>query len=199
MSEKLSNKYLICGLGNPGKDYENTRHNIGFRVLEALAEKWSSSFSYKKRLKADISYIKTEEKELVLCKPQTFMNVSGEALKKTLHFYKIPTKQALIVYDDIDIPFKQFRYRASGSAGTHNGLKSILEYLHSNKIPRLRIGIGMPPTHYPLDRYVLSPFNQTEIISLDAIIKESIKTIVLFIEETQTKLMNQYTKSLVTY
>ena len=114
-------------------------------------------------------------------------------------YYKIPLENTLIVYDDIDIPFKQFRYRASGSAGTHNGLKSIIEALHSNKIPRLRIGIGMPPTYYPLDRYVLSPFSQTEFVSLEAIIKESIKTIVLFIEETQIRLMNQYTKRLATY
>ena len=196
MSQLEKKMYLICGLGNPGSDYENTRHNIGFSILDALASQLESRFSFKQRLKSEVSLVNTQEKEVVLCKPQTFMNLSGEGLKKTMQFYKIPLKNCLVIYDDIDIPFKQFRYRTKGSAGTHNGLKSIIDTLNTNAIPRLRVGIGAPPNYYPLDRYVLSPFSQTEKKALDSIVIEATKTVDLFLSKSQTTLMNCYTKKI---
>ena len=196
MSQLEKKTYLICGLGNPGSDYKNTRHNIGFVILDALASQFGSPFSLKKRLRSEISLVKTQEKDIILCKPQTFMNLSGEGLKKTIQFYKIPLKQCLVIYDDIDIAFKQFRYRAKGSAGTHNGLKSIIDTLNTNVIPRLRVGIGAPPKYYPLDRYVLSHFSQTEKTALDSIVIEATKTVNLFLSKSQTTLMNCYTKKI---
>ena len=155
--------WLIVCLGNPGEKYKHTRHNIGFEVADALVddlglEKVGKKFRsvLYKGLLSDVS--------LFLIKPQTFMNLSGEAVQFISSFYKIPVENILVIYDDVDIPFNTLRYRTKGSAGTHNGMKSIVNLLGSQDFPRLRLGVGpVPEDCYDLSDFVLGSFSSEEL------------------------------------
>ncbi|MHB8644291.1 MAG: aminoacyl-tRNA hydrolase [Thermomicrobiales bacterium] len=135
---------LIVGLGNPGKEYERTRHNIGFLAVSAFARRYDLRFSGK-RMQAEIASGHAEGMSLVLARPQTFMNGSGTSVGQLVHWYKVPTRRVLIVYDEADLPFGALRLRPEGSAAGHKGLGSILQALGTSAIPRLRLGIGRPP------------------------------------------------------
>lgn len=135
--------WLIAGLGNPGTKYESTRHNIGFMALEALARKHGLSFSGK-QAQAQIARGRIGNVPVVLAKPVTYMNNSGQAVQGLARFYKIPPERVLIVYDDFDLPLGRLRIRGKGSAGTHNGMKSIIQHLGTQDFPRLRIGVDRP-------------------------------------------------------
>lgn len=134
---------LIVGLGNPGKKYQKNRHNIGFVLVDALAYKYQVEFTNDKKLNAEIAEIKNtslSSEPILLAKPQTFMNNSGEAVQKIVHFYKIAPENLWVVFDELDLPLGTIKIKKSGSAGTHNGMKSIVTHLGSN-FPRFRIGI----------------------------------------------------------
>lgn len=163
---------LICGLGNPGPKYEKTRHNVGFRVLDAYAEQEEFP-PFEERGKALVSEKGSGSAKVILMKPLTFMNLSGVAVQELIQFYKIDLKDLLVIYDDVDLPLGTLRYREKGSAGTHNGMKSIVETLATLDFPRLRIGIESrgttAPEQMPLDAFVLAPFLPEE----EALLKEA--------------------------
>ena len=141
----MNDKYLI-GLGNPGKKYTKTRHNIGFIVLENLSKKYNSNFLLKEKLKSYFSEFKINDLTYRLFLPNTYMNNSGDAVRAIVDWYEINLDQVFIIVDDKDLPLGKIRFRKKGSSGGHNGLKSIIEKLNTNNFNRIRIGIGSPPT-----------------------------------------------------
>ena len=154
--------YIIAGLGNPTKEYQNTRHNIGFDIIDKLADTYSIDVLEKKH-KALIGKGIIEGEKVILAKPQTFMNLSGESVRALADYYKIAEKQELIViYDDISLDVGQLRIRKRGSAGGHNGIKSILSHLGHDVFPRIKVGVGDKPSGYDLADYVLGHFSPDE-------------------------------------
>ncbi len=160
--------YVVAGLGNPGYRYKNTRHSVGFMVIDALAEKVGVNIRKNKKLKhkAIINEVNIDEKKILLVKPQTYMNASGESIKDIVENYKVPLNNLIILYDDADLPLGKIRIRRSGSAGTHNGMKSVLYHLQAADFPRIRIGIGKPPPDMDIIDYVLGKFtiDETDVI-----------------------------------
>ncbi|HSX04424.1 MAG TPA: aminoacyl-tRNA hydrolase [Rhabdochlamydiaceae bacterium] len=158
----MKERYLIVGLGNPGKAYEETRHNVGFRVVQLLAEK--RGLSLKPRLdiaKGNLAEGEMLGKDVLLLQPLTYMNSSGYAVRLCCDYFKVPFEHALVIVDDVALPFGHLRFRTGGSAGGHNGLKSVEEYLGTQDYPRLRIGVGHDPQS-ELASYVLGPFTKEE-------------------------------------
>lgn len=159
----MSDLYLIAGLGNPGARYENTRHNIGFRAVERFAAKHGLNFG-KIEYKAQTASGTAIGQRVLLAKPQTFMNVSGESVQPLTSFYKVPPERLIVVADDLDLPLGTVRLRKSGSSGGQNGLKSILQRLGTQDIARVRLGIGRPPGRMDPADYVLSNWKGDEAI-----------------------------------
>lgn len=166
--------YLIVGLGNPGKRYENTKHNIGFITIDYLAEKHDIKVN-KIKHKALVGEGFISGKKVMLVKPQTFMNLSGESVREAMDYYKVDIDEIIVIYDDIDIPMGSLRIRKSGSAGTHNGMKSIIQQLADDGFPRIRIGIGGDRGNVPLTNYVISGFDNKKDVKLmeDAVVNAS--------------------------
>lgn len=152
---------IIVGLGNPGIKYEHTRHNVGFDVLSLIANKLGLVLN-KQKHKCMLAETIYKGEKLILAAPQTYMNLSGEAVLELKNWYKLESEDILIVYDDIDLEFADIRFRASGSAGTHNGMRNIIDLSTDDKFPRLRIGIGRPTPPYDLISWVLSSYNNKE-------------------------------------
>ncbi|MBR4859159.1 MAG: aminoacyl-tRNA hydrolase [Clostridia bacterium] len=156
-------EYLIVGLGNPGRQYELTRHNAGFLFADLLADKLSVSIN-KIQFKAVTAAVELGGKKCLLMKPQTFMNNSGEAVKQAAAFYKIPPEKIIVIFDDISLPCGKLRIRRKGSAGGHNGIKSIIYHLNSDNFPRIKLGVGEKPhPDYELADWVLSNFKKDEL------------------------------------
>ncbi len=154
--------FLIVGLGNPGEQYARNRHNVGFQCVKHLADRHSLQFSDKQH-KARIASGTIQGQRVVLAKPFTYMNASGQAVAALVRWYKIdPSSELLVIYDDLDLPFGTIRLRANGSAGGHNGMKSIIELLGTQNFPRLRVGIGRPPMGWDTKEYVLSNWGRDE-------------------------------------
>jgi PTH1 family peptidyl-tRNA hydrolase len=167
---------LIVGLGNPGKEYEKTYHNIGFLTLDALCAalggKWNKKYG-----NAIVCEVKVGQEKIILAKPQTFMNLSGQSVVQIKNKFKIDTKDILVILDDVDLPKGSIRFRQSGSAGTHNGLKNIVQLLGTQDFARLRIGIDKPQSNMDLADYVLSKINDNHM----QIVQQSILEAVDFI------------------
>lgn len=157
--------YLIIGLGNPESDYAKTRHNMGFNVVNRLSEKFNIDV-VKSKFKAIYGSGTINGEKVVLVKPQTYMNLSGEAVQEFVNFYKVDLENVIVIYDDIDTEPGKIRIRKFGGAGTHNGMKSVISCLGSNKFPRIRVGIGMPEHKDDLMNYVIGyiPENELEIL-----------------------------------
>ena len=149
--------HLIVGLGNPGPKYAHTRHNVGFDVVEVLAQKTGMS-AWRDRCKASVAEGFLRGEKLVLARPQTFMNLSGDSVLALAQWYKLEAAQILVVYDDVDLPLGKLRLRGSGGAGTHNGMRSILEVYGRQDFPRLRVGIGAKPENGDLGNWVLGHY-----------------------------------------
>ena len=165
--------YIVAGLGNPGSNYEHTRHNVGFKTIDILASQLAIEVS-KKKFKALVGEGNLDGKKVVLLKPQTFMNLSGESIYEAINWYKIPLANLIIIYDDIDLPVGKLRIRAKGSAGTHNGMKSIVEYLDDEDFPRVRIGVGKPVLKdLNLANFVLSKFLEEEKPEIELSLRNS--------------------------
>lgn len=165
--QKPNYDWLIAGLGNPGPEYEKTRHNTGFMSLDLLAARLQVKVS-KERFKALTAQADFDGQRLLLMKPLTFMNASGIAIEAAAHFYKIPPERVLVLFDDISLPVGKLRIRKNGSAGGHNGLKSIISCLGSDQFPRVKIGVGAKPhPDYDLADWVLSSFSKAEQPELD--------------------------------
>jgi len=187
---------IVVGLGNPGLKYEFTRHNIGFRVVDSLAQDIEIEFKKVKSYYSLISRGMINNHKVMLVKPQTFMNLSGRAVSKVVSYYKISLRDLLIVYDDLNLELGQIRIRKKGSAGGHKGMESIMQYLHSEEIPRLRIGIGNLSVNFNFDcvSYVLSNFNGDEEDKIKETIKLSTKAIKTVIEDGFEKAMRKYNR-----
>ncbi len=153
--------YVIAGLGNMGSQYERTRHNAGFDALDFLAAKYGI-VNFKPKHKSLIGEGVIQGEKVMLVKPQTYMNNSGEALSEILSYYKVPVTCLVVLYDDIDLEVGKIRIRPSGSAGTHNGMRSIIYHLRQDDFPRVRIGIGKPPAYMDLASYVLGRYTEEE-------------------------------------
>jgi len=164
---------LIIGLGNPGKKYESTRHNVGFLVLDELARRWDATFRNKTAVEAELADVSLEDSRMILCKPQTFMNASGKAVQKVMKKNSLDPQDLLIIYDDADLPLGDIRYRSAGSAGGHNGVQSILDLFPRNTpVARVRVGIGRPNhSDYALEDWVLSTWTDKERERLPQIIE----------------------------
>ena len=153
--------YIIVGLGNPGKKYEHTRHNVGFDVVEILSQKYDIPL-LKLRCKAVVGEGMIRGQRVVLAQPQTFMNLSGESVVQLLNWYKPEEDHLLVAYDDVDLPEGCIRFRPSGSAGTHNGMRNIIYLLGRDNFPRVRVGIGRPDEGWDMKDWVLSGYRTTE-------------------------------------
>lgn len=184
--------YVIAGLGNPTKQYENTRHNAGFCVIDYLSEKYQipvKQAGYKALYGS--GYI--EGQKVILLKPQTFMNLSGESVRAVMDFYKIdPEEELIVVYDDISLDPGQLRVRGKGTAGGHNGIKNILLHTGSQKFPRVRVGVGQKPEGYDLADYVLGHFSKEDQKTMEKAFKEAGNAAVTIMTEGLDAAMNRF-------
>lgn len=154
--------YLIVGLGNPGNEYENTRHNMGFKVLNKLSEKYNIPIT-KKKFNGNYGTGIIENEKVILLEPQTYMNLSGEAIKPMLDFYKVAPSNLLIIYDDIDVEPGKIKIRMKGGPGTHNGMKSVVKEVGTEEFPRVRVGIGQPIIKLAMVDYVIGYVPEEEL------------------------------------
>ena len=186
--------YIIVGLGNPGKEYQNTRHNIGFDVIDEIAERNNIAMGEKKH-KAIIGKGFVAGQRVILVKPQTFMNLSGESVRDAIDFYKVDEKTELIVIsDDISLDVGQIRIRKEGSAGGHNGLKNIILHLGHDEFQRVKMGVGEKPKGYDLADYVLGHFSKEEREIMDESAGRAAKAIEVMLTEGADAAMNLYNK-----
>ena len=185
----MREKYLIAGLGNPGPRYANTRHNLGFLAADALAESLGAAFR-KKSCFSLLAEATCAGNELVIAKPQLFMNRSGEAVGQLVRYFNIEPERLLIVVDDTDLPLGRLRLRKQGSAGGHNGLKSIINHLGSREFPRLRLGMGRPADPEGMIDHVLSEFSRDERIIVKEIVQQAFETIHCFVQSGIDQAMN---------
>jgi len=186
--------YIIAGLGNPTKEYDNTRHNIGFAAIDALADKYGISVSDMKN-KALMGKGVINGNKVMLLKPLTYMNLSGEAIRAAVDYYKIDEKSELIViYDDISLDVGQLRIRKKGSAGGHNGIKNIILHLGHDTFQRIKIGVGEKPKGYDLADYVLSRFPKDERVLMEEAFERAGEAAVCMMNDTMEHAMNQFNK-----
>lgn len=187
--------YIIVGLGNPGMDYRNTRHNVGFKVIEAMADKYDIRTDYEKH-KAVCGKGIADGNKIILAMPQTYMNLSGESVRQLVDFYKIDIESELIVvYDDIYLEPGQIRIRKSGSAGGHNGMKNIIQHLGTDKFIRVRVGVGEKPKEYDLADYVLGHFSEEDAKKMaDAYVRAS-DSVVTIMNDGIDAAMNRFNAS----
>ena len=183
--------FLIAGLGNPGTEYEKTRHNIGFMAIDQLAKKHGISIQ-RLQSKALVGDGRIGEHKVILVKPQTFMNASGEAIGELARYYRIEHDHILVLVDDIDIHLGSLRIRPDGSAGTHNGLKSVIAKLPGTDFPRIRISAGRKPAYMDLADFVLSPFYADEIKILEEELKAAVSATEEFLCHGEEEAMNQW-------
>lgn len=181
--------YIIVGLGNPGKEYAETRHNTGFMFIDKLANKHNISVT-KEKFKALIGDGVIEGKKVLLVKPQTFMNSSGDSLIEIINFYKEDVENVIVAYDDIDLDVGKLRLRSQGSAGTHNGMKSVIGNLGTTGIKRIRIGIGKPNIN--LINYVLGNFGKVDKELLDSAIDDAVKALEIILAKNIESAMQVY-------
>ena len=185
-------EFLIVGLGNPGKKYELTRHNAGFLFADLLADKQGVKIS-KIQFKSVTADIELAGKKCLLMKPQTFMNNSGEAVKQAAAFYKIPPEKIIVVFDDISLPCGKLRIRRKGSDGGHNGIKSIIYLLNSDKFPRVKLGIGEKPhPDYELADWVLSAFKKDELSALREAAENACSAVELMVQGDIDRAMSNF-------
>ena len=181
---------VIAGLGNPGKQYERTRHNVGFMAADVLAKRHGLKFD-KMMSKGMVALGEIDGHKVALVKPQTFMNVSGECIGPVMKFYKTPPEQLLVMYDELDIPFAQLRMKPGGGAGGHNGMKSIIQRITSQDFPRIRLGIGRPPGRMDPAAFVLQPFALNEQPDVDDMLAKAADAVEIWLREGPAIAMNQ--------
>jgi len=181
--------YLVIGLGNPGDEYKQTRHNVGFDVIDLMASKYNVSVN-RVKFKGVCGEITIASEKVILLKPSTYMNLSGESVQKAAAFYKIPSENIIIIYDDISLAAGKLRIRSKGSAGGHNGIKSIIENMGSDIFPRIKIGVGQPEKS--LVAYVLGRFSGEDRILVEKTFEASIKAVEVIIEKGITEAMNDF-------
>lgn len=182
---------IICGLGNPGSQYERNRHNIGFLVAEAIASRWKCTFSSNK-FDAEVASCAWNGHKILLLKPQTYMNLSGTSLGAAARFYKVEPDNVLVVHDELDLPFPKLQLKAGGGTGGHNGLNSIREAWGETSYPRLRFGIGKPAHKEQVVGHVLGDFAPSESSALKEAIEKACTVCESWVQEGLHKAMNRW-------
>ncbi len=185
--------YLIVGLGNPESDYSKTRHNMGFNVINKLSEKYDIEVN-KSKFKGLVGNGLINGEKVILLKPQTFMNLSGESVVDTMNFYKISEGELIVIYDDIDINPGSIRIRKNGSAGTHNGMKSIISCIGTENFCRVRVGIGKPKEHVDMITHVIGHISDDELASLNEGVEMAVDAISEIIKNNIDSAMNKFNK-----
>ena len=185
---------LIVGLGNPGNEYVKTRHNIGFEVIDKLSHETSIPLNESKFKSIFGKGIINGEKVIIM-KPLTYMNLSGEAIRPLMNYYDIAVEDLLVIYDDLDLPVGKIRLRQKGSAGGHNGIKSTIAHLGTNSFNRIRIGIDRPKGDMPIPNYVLGRFSNDEWLIMEEVIDKCVNACKLWMEKPFLEVMNVYNQS----
>ena len=175
------NRYLIAGLGNPGKEHRQNRHNIGFMAVDRLADQFEISMS-RAQSKAVVGNGRIAGEQVILAKPQTYMNRSGDSIGPLVNYYHIPLENVLVIYDELDLPFGALRLRPEGGSGGHNGMKSIINHLGQG-FPRIRLGIGRPPGRMEPADYVLQDFRGAEIEVADILLNEAVSAVETYLSD----------------
>ncbi len=183
--------YIIAGLGNPTKEYDKTRHNVGFSVIDILADKYTIDVGEKKH-KALCGKGMIEGNKVLLVKPQTFMNLSGESLRAVMDYYKASSDELIVIYDDISLEPGQLRIRMKGSAGGHNGIKNIIAHLGTQEFPRIKVGIGSKPPRMDLKDYVLSRFSKGEKEAMEEAFRMAAEAVVMMMTDGAERAMNHF-------
>jgi PTH1 family peptidyl-tRNA hydrolase len=181
---------VVVGLGNPGSRYATTRHNVGFMVVDALGESARTS-NWRSRFQSELLELRETEETILLVKPQTFMNLSGQAVRQVVDFYQVTLEDILVVCDDFNLPLGKLRFRARGSHGGHNGLRDIQNHLGTTEYPRLRIGVDTPDTDEAID-HVLGRFRPAELPIIEEAVSEAVQGIALWWKEGIQACMNAY-------
>ena len=186
-------KYLIVGLGNIGDEYAATRHNIGFRVLDAFAE--ASNLVFEDKRYGFVAQMRLKGHILTLLKPSTYMNLSGESIRSILDYYKVdPETELIVIYDDISLDVGKLRIRAKGSAGGHNGIKNIIAHVGGSVFPRIKVGVGEKPPKYDLADYVLGHFSKAEQELMEEGYKDAVKAVEMIVSGDISGAMNEYNR-----
>ena len=180
--------FLIVGLGNPGKEYDGTRHNIGFETIDYLSKKYNIDVN-RTKFKGIFGEGFINNKKVVLLKPSTYMNLSGESIREAINFYKLENEEVLVIYDDISLEVGKIRIREKGSAGGHNGIKSIIANMSTDVFPRIKIGVGQPKGD--LVSHVLGKFSQEEINDLNEVIEASSEAVEIIVKDGTKEAMNK--------
>lgn len=182
---------LIVGLGNPGREYKDTRHNVGFMLIDRLTVRLNAR-GMKLQSKAIVITAQYQEQKLILAKPQTFMNLSGQSVQGLLRFYKLPLENLLVVHDDLDLPFCTLRMRPGGGPGGQNGIRSIIQQLGTQEFPRLRIGIDRPPGRMDAAAYVLQEFTNKELLTVSEMLDKAADAALTFATQGLNAAMNKF-------
>jgi PTH1 family peptidyl-tRNA hydrolase len=190
--------YMVVGLGNPGREYRETRHNIGFMLLDLLAERLKTRFTryHSKALVAISNYdspkIDINGYRIILAKPQTYMNLSGQSVQGLLHFYKLPISKLLVAHDDLDLPIGAIRIRPDGGSAGQKGMISILDRLETDDFARIRLGIGRPPGQMQAPDFVLQNFSGTDLVIIQETLNRAVEAVLAFVSEGMDAAMNKY-------
>jgi len=188
--------FIIFGLGNPGREYERTRHNIGFFAIDALASAWKVDLS-RMRYQSMTGQGRFDDQKVILVKPLTFMNRSGNAVRSFVQFYKITPDQMLVIHDDMDLPFGSLRMRSSGGSAGQKGMESIISCIGTNAFARLRLGIGRPPGRMEAMDYVLQKFSTKDAEDLDFVMHAVVDAVETLIKDGIDQAMTQYNHSVL--
>ena len=183
--------YLIIGLGNPGKEYENTRHNMGFKALDVLASDTGIEIS-KSKFQSLIGKGRIGSEKVILCKPQTYMNLSGNAARECAMYFDVPRENVIVIYDDLDLPIESIRIRKAGGPGTHNGMKSVVQQLGITDFPRIRIGIGAAEENEDVINRVIGKVPKSEQVLLDEAAKKAAEAAIDIIKLGIDNAMNKH-------
>jgi PTH1 family peptidyl-tRNA hydrolase len=191
----MSEAFLIVGLGNPGREYADTRHNIGFHIADHTARELQIRFA-RQQFDAFTASGQRGDFKVILAKPQTYMNLSGRSVSGLMRFYKVEPARLLVCCDDIDLPFGALRIRASGGSGGQRGMQSILDFLGNREVPRLRFGVGRPPERMDAADYVLQRFDRMEEEALPPLVAKASQAVLAFIDLGLEEAMNRFNGTL---
>lgn len=187
---------IVVGLGNPGIQYQWARHNVGFQVVDRLAETYHLNISHR-RFGSLYGTGWIDSEKVIITKPTTFMNRSGEAVQKVIRFFNIGTEDLIVIHDDLDLPFGNLRFKRRGGDGGHQGVRSIIESIGGNVFPRLKVGIGRPPRGVEAAQYVLNEFDKIERSQLGKVLSEAVEALSLLLLKGASEAMNRYNKKTI--
>jgi PTH1 family peptidyl-tRNA hydrolase len=187
----MTETFLIVGLGNPGREYRETRHNVGFMLLDRLTVKLNARFT-RLQSKALVASTNYQERKIILAKPQTFMNLSGQSVQGLMHFYKLPLENLLIAHDDLDLPVGTIRIRPDGRSAGQKGMASTIERLGTDEFPRLRLGIGRPPGQMQAPDYVLQDFSDADLKVISETLNRAVDAALMWVTDGLDIAMNKY-------